>query len=115
MQEKSVFWSLVPLILIIVLPWLFGFIGTRRKRAQQEREDGMQTEYRAEGTPDAEQYYEGEDDDTEWLFASEEDRPDQTQPGTEHLALEQREVSRYYEVPAPRISPEPIKPKWWGA
>ena len=106
MEEKSVFWSLVPLILIIVLPWLVGYWGARKKQAQQEQ--GMPTIYRAEGTGETESYEEAE----EWLFGASEEQPAQ---GSYPVHAEYEEVRRYHEIPVPEVSSKPIKPKWWGA
>ncbi len=108
MEEKSVFWTLVPLILIIILPWLVGYLGARKKKAQQEQEDGMPTIYRAAGTRESESY----DEEEEWLFgASEEQLGQAPSPGQ----AEYEEIRPYYETPAPEVSSKPIKPKWWGA
>jgi len=108
MEEKNVFWSLIPLILIIVLPWLVGYWGARKKKAQQEQEQGMPTIYREAGTGEAESY----DEEEEWLFGASGEQPVQ---GSYPMHGEYQEVRRYQDIPAPEVSSKPIKPKWWGA
>jgi hypothetical protein len=107
MDVEKVLYSLIPLVLIIVFSWLFSFLGSRMKR--QNDQTGLSSEEPA-------------DDRLIDLIAGRADDDLHMVPGAENVEGPREPVQadysdwRTYRDPqAPRVTPDPIRPKWWGA
>lgn len=107
MDVEKILYSLIPLILIIVFSWLFSFLGSRMKR--QTDQTDLATDENA-------------DDRLIDLIAGREDDDLLTVPGGEDaeslgepLEADSSEWQTYQDPQAPRVTSDPIRPKWWGA
>lgn len=105
MDVEKILYSLIPLILIIVFSWLFSFLGSRMKRQNDEADTG-----------------ENGDDRLIDLIAGQADDDLLVLPGGESAERSEETVQvdpsewRTHQDPrAPRVTSDPIRPKWWGA
>jgi hypothetical protein len=99
----NLLYSLIPLVLVIVLSWLFSFLGSRRKR-QAEGTESVAT------TRSGDQFFD--------LFPVREDElheePEIPRPDDVRTI---RDAAWPPNIPTrgPEPAPKPITPKWWGA
>jgi hypothetical protein len=107
-ESKNVIWSLVPLILIILFSWLFGFLGKKMKKPQ---EDGDVSLTRAP------------EDQPLDIFSAMREAAGQLSasegPAGANDRLPTPTGSQTWSTgkgfTGPRVTPKPITPKWWGA
>ncbi|MEJ2717255.1 MAG: hypothetical protein P8182_08965, partial [Deltaproteobacteria bacterium] len=104
----KVLYSLVPLILIIFFSWLFSFMGSRMKK-QTDRTDVSSTENDDDGR--LIDFLTGHADDDLLMVPGGEgpERPKET------VEVDSSDWRTYRDPRAPRVTPDPIRPKWWGA
>lgn len=107
-EGKNVIWSLVPLILIILFSWLFGVLGNKMKKPQQETDvdskgapadrpfDIFSALKEAAGQISRPEAGADVDDRRQVLTGTQGWRPDVRSGG-------------------PTVTAKPITPKWWGA
>jgi hypothetical protein len=107
MGEKieHIFYSLLPLILIIFVSWFFSFLGSRVKKQAEQAPHPAKPET---------------DRDAVHLFSDEDDvmeSPQQARqfPGLSAPPAESGTTLRQPASAGPQIVPKPIEPKWWGA
>jgi hypothetical protein len=107
MKDHHFLYTLIPLLLLIVLPWLFGRLGSKAKK-----QSGQQTDESARPFPEptgGQGYSEAEED---WLLMEE--------PGLESFEgidtsfADRQKMTGFRDIPATTISPKPIKPRWWA-
>lgn len=119
---QSILWSLVPLILIVVLSWLFSVLGAKKKQEAAGSEDSG-------GVRAGDQFFDffnqGERrdeplDDRPTSMAGID--PRSGAPETSHSEILAGLTGQYpvADHPAralqgPEVTAKPIKPKWWGA
>lgn len=107
MEFKGDLWKLLPLLVLIVVSWVLSFVGSRlaKKRQQEQLMRGESPSEKSE-----EQFMDLEDEDLLEPSSSERSagsrRPEQGQPA------EWDGVQGAHPEP---LTPEPIRPKWWGA
>ncbi len=107
MELEELLYSLIPLVLIIVFSWLFSFLGSRA-RARMESEDGSRLGDR--------------DDELMRIFRNEPDE-ERSAEADDEIVLDDEEGPGWdtvkpkdlWEEGAPLVTPDPIKPRWWGA
>lgn len=98
----NILYSLLPLILIILFSWLFGLLGSKAKKQQAE----------------AKVAEERQNTDLLDLILSqkeEEVRSEPGVPGAEKARLDEIVWEKRRQPGGPIVSPDPIKPRWWGA
>jgi hypothetical protein len=107
-ESKNVIWSLLPLILIVLFSWLFGFLGKKMKKPQEDTDvslnrapedqplDIFSAIREAAGQISASEGPTGPNGRMPTPAGSQAWRPERGFTG-------------------PRITPTPITPKWWGA
>jgi hypothetical protein len=105
---KSVLYSLIPLILIIVFSWLFGLLGSKMKKPTEETEVSLQRG--------------PEDQPLDILSAIKEAAGQGPEPQgglqiTDRTAtpIDSGAWGSVTGRGAPSVTPKPITPKWWGA
>jgi hypothetical protein len=102
---ENILYSLLPLVLIIVFSWLFGLLGSRMKK--QAASSGKPAEQREE----AQNLFD--------LFAARSGgQPGALEPGMESsppLPADAAPWAQRRGVNPPLVTPDPIKPKMWGA
>jgi hypothetical protein len=107
-MNTDILYSLIPLVLIILFSWLLSVLGSKKRQAPEEGQA------RPQGRP-LDQLF-------DFMSTEEEERPAGVsggQPtavrpgGYEWGGLP--EARPYQDLAGPRITPDPIKPKWWGA
>ena len=105
MDVEKVVYSLIPLVLIILFSWLFSFLGSRMKRSndQVETEDTADDRFIDFMTGRA-------DDDL--LVMRGEESPEGSGPT---VPVDSSDWRKYRDPQAPRVTSDPIRPKWWGA
>jgi hypothetical protein len=104
-KADNILYSIIPLILIIVLSWLFSFLGSKKRKETEgaENSSGMRV---------ADQFFD--------FVAKGEERQEVPREGPPEWA-EVRDRSpdtpwiRQPAMRGPQISAKPIEPKWWGA
>lgn len=107
MELKDVLWTLLPLIMLIVVSWILSFLGSKVAKKSQEQQR-LQGE--AHGDSSEELFVDVEEE--ELFEPSRSERPegagyaDQGQPA---------EWGTVQPDEPPPMTPEPIKPRWWGA
>jgi hypothetical protein len=107
MDSGDLLKSLIPLILIIVFSWLFSALGSRmKKRAEQEQAD-TETDIGEEIFNLFSAGSEEEPHDSPDYMHSVEQEAIGPEAGTDWDS-----VDRYG---SPVVTPDPIKPRWWGA
>lgn len=107
MDIEDVLWTLLPLVLLVVISWALSFLGSRVANKTQE---GMPVQD------------DGRDEQSTELLFDEEERellgPSKPEPAERPQRPAYDEPSDF-ETPgvpgAPRVTPDPIRPKWWGA
>jgi len=107
MESGDLLKSLIPLILIIVFSWLFSALGSRMKKRTEQAQSDTETDV-------------GEEILNLFSVGSEEephDSPDYTRSVKQEeigpeTGTDWDSVNRYG---APVVTPDPIKPRWWGA
>ena len=107
MEIENVLYSLIPLVLIVVFSWLFSLMGSRMKKEQQD-ESISSTEFPQDRSLDIF----SEEEDEEWLVPGQEAAQE---PSGQFPHARPVEVTNRHGLQAPDITPEPIRPKWWGA
>jgi len=106
-NSENILYSLIPLILIIVFTWLFGFIGSKMKKGQQSKPAGTEPEK--------------EDNLFDLLLSKGEDEPHPSQappqPGILTIPAPGGGAgwARSGAPVGPQVTSKPIEPKWWGA
>ena len=107
MELDDILWTLLPLIMLIVVSWVLSFLGSRvTKKRQEEEMLAGETEQGGSG----ELFMNLGDEE---LF---EPSPTEQPSGparTRRVRSEEWDPLQGTEPPP--ITPEPIKPKWWGA
>ena len=106
-EAKNVIFSLIPLILIILFSWLFGLLGKGKKPTQE-------TDLSPEKSP-AEVPLD--------IFAQMRGQTGQAPAGQGEARVDERMAAPIgiragraaKSSGAPRVTPKPITPKWWGA
>jgi hypothetical protein len=99
----NLLYSLIPLIVIILLSWLFSYLGSRRRKETEGEETS--------GTRAGDQFF-------DFFDRSEEE---ETPTGATVGRPEVREEfgggvwSDHPALRGPEVTAKPIKPKWWGA
>jgi len=113
MDLDKLFYSLIPLLIIIAISWFFSFLGSKANKARQEAES---VPGYGSGTENRDRLLDlislEEDDEEEGLVRSqhaytEDARTDESGPFPDWEAIHGRG--------SPVVTPDPIKPKWWGA
>jgi hypothetical protein len=107
MDAEKVLYSLIPLVLIIVFSWLFSFLGSRMKR-QNDQTDLSSEEHADDRLIDL---IAGRADDDLLMVPGGESAE---RPG-EPVQIDSSDWPTYQDPQAPRVTPDPIRPKWWGA
>jgi hypothetical protein len=107
MGEKvdSILYSLLPLILIVAVSWFFSFLGAKAKQQTQQAPE----QPHKQPAKDSMDLVFGESDDMESPVTSQR-YPDHAAPTADSGATLWRQQGHQ-----PEVTPEPIKPKWWGA
>jgi len=107
MDTEKLIYSVIPLVLIIFFSWLFSVMGSRMKKQAEEESPGV-----AKSPGDQLLDLFGKVDDEKIVVSDERGTPGQTGgiPGSWSS-----EWGMYRDPQAPRVSPKPITPKWWGA
>jgi ABC-type nickel/cobalt efflux system permease component RcnA len=109
MDVEKLVWSLIPLLIIIAISWLFSYLGSKANKARQEAES-------VSGSDNRDRLldllsFEEEEKEEEMVGAghahAEDIRTDEGSQFTDWEAVHRRG--------APVVSHDPIKPKWWGA
>ncbi len=100
--------SLIPIILIIVVSWVFSFLAAKMRKQQQPANESQSTG-RGEN-PLTALLNIGKGDD---FFPSGQGGPN-VRPG-QQAPVDMADWRSYRDPQAPRITSDPIKPKWWGA
>lgn len=106
---KNVLFSLIPLILIVLFSWLFSSMGSRAKR------EGQESSFPSEKSPlETMTLLFGDEEEAEerYLQAHEDDAID---AGEEFGHVDSTNWRSHDDLRAPTVSPDPIKPRWWGA
>lgn len=105
MDVEKVLYSLIPLILIILFSWLFSFLGSRMKRETDQAD--------TEDTADDRlmDFLTGRADDDPLVLRGEES----AERSGESVPVDSTGSQKYWDLQAPRITSDPIRPKWWGA
>lgn len=103
---ENIIYSLLPLILILVLSWLFSSLGSRTRKQVQEKE-GLSGPLSGEQILDVLSSKRGETTS----------KPGDVNMGfPEEIRLQEAEPWMKQQHSAPtEVTPKPIKPKWWGA
>lgn len=101
----NILYSLIPLILILVLSWLFSFLGSKKRKETEDAENSASTRV-------ADQLFD--------FFAQDREREEVQQEGPSQRAdVRQGSQDSLWTgqsvMRGPQISPKPIEPKWWGA
>jgi hypothetical protein len=100
--------SLVPIILIIVVSWVFSFLAAKMRKAQPQTDESAPADRREDLLGDFLNLGKG----AETFPGSQQETAGR--PG----AMPPTRVSdwrSYKGLEAPRITSAPIRPKWWGA
>jgi hypothetical protein len=102
---ENILYSILPLVLIIIFSWLFGLLGSRMKK--QAASAGSSTTHREEGG------------DLFDLFAARSgEQPGASQSGMDNLPPLPADTTSWAPkrgLNRPPVTPDPIKPKMWGA
>lgn len=107
MELEELLYSLIPLVLIILFSWLFSFLGSRA-RARMESEDGSRL---------------GDRDDELINIFTNGPEGERSARADDEIVLDDEEGFGWDTVKpkdlsdegAPVVTPDPIKPRWWGA
>lgn len=101
----NILYSLIPLVLIILVSWLFSFLGSRGKKKSEATEA-------SDGTRAGDQFF-------DFLGGTDEEEEALEERGGEPVARfgDGQDAGLGSRVPSggPEPTPRPIKPKWWGA
>jgi hypothetical protein len=105
---KSVLYSLIPLILIIVFSWLFGLLGSKMKKPTEDTDVPLQK---------------GPEDQPFDILSAIREAAGQGPEPQGGLKMSDRtgapiERGSWGTVTgsgSPTVTPKPITPKWWGA
>lgn len=109
MDIEKLVWSLIPLLVIIAISWLFSYLGSKANKARQEAESVSGSDNR---------------DSLLDLLSFEEEEKEDEMAGARRAHTEDIRTDERGQVPdweavhrrgAPVVSQDPIKPKWWGA
>ncbi len=105
-KMENILYSLIPLIIIILISWAFSFLGSKRRQSSDNAEVETQRTPRDQFLD----FLSEEHAEDEEMIARQEASSTRTGP---HVDLEVWAP----DVPAggPEVTPDPIKPKWWGA
>lgn len=107
-MENLDIYSLIPLILILVLPWLLSSLGARL-RGKAQTEEGSTSSTSAAGSQILEFLTVGKPDgapaDAETMRNGPQEMGPNSVGGWERLR----------QPGAPKVTAKPITPKWWGA
>lgn len=105
-KMENILYSLVPLIIIILISWAFSFLGSKRRGQQTSAE----TETQATPRDQFLEFLTEGDEQEERLIVRRDEAGSKVGP---HVDLSAWAPN----VPTggPKVTPDPIKPKWWGA
>ncbi|MCA1960485.1 MAG: hypothetical protein LDL33_06795 [Desulfomonile sp.] len=119
MEVEKLIYSIIPLVLIIFFSWLFSVVGSRMKRQIEEEGPGL---IKSPGASQGAGMAKSSGDPLMDLFGRLEDEKivvteeKETSPRMGGMPKSgTSEWGMYQDLQAPRVSPEPITPKWWGA
>jgi hypothetical protein len=106
-KMEDILYSLIPLVIIVLISWLFSFLASKKRKQEDGVEDGPQTSPKNQFL----EFLSDEEDDDEDLILEKDlnsDKGDQQRFDLDTWAPD---------VPTggPEVTPKPIKPKWWGA
>lgn len=101
----NILYSLIPLILILVLSWLFSFLGSKKRQETESAEHSGSARV-------ADQFFDFFAQDREREEVRQEGPPQRAdvRGGSQDSLWTGRSTMR-----GPQISAKPIEPKWWGA
>ncbi len=116
---KDIVYSLLPLVLIIIISWFFSFLGPKMKKQLEEKAQAGGEEPRNELM----EIFFGQGPPKEAGQPAEKPGPRSQLPGPDFSmarsavpapgdAAAPMPIPRYT---GPTVTPDPIKPKWWGA
>jgi hypothetical protein len=100
--------SLLPIILIIVVSWVFSFLASKMRKPQQQEGESAPAERGGDLLGDLFNLGKGQD-----VFQRPQGRP--AGPAGEIQPMDMGDRRPYQDVRGPSISPRPIEPRWWGA
>lgn len=119
MEIEKLIYSIIPLVLIIFFSWLFSVMGSRMKRQMEEEGPGV---VKIPGVPPGAGVAKSSGDPLMDLFGRLGDEKivvteeQETSPRTGGMPQSgSSQWGMYRDPQAPRVSSEPITPKWWGA
>jgi|GEM_PF-491815 len=119
MEIDKLIYSIIPLVLIIFFSWLFSVMGSRMKKQMGEESPGVMNSpgtqqdagaVKSSGDPLLDLF--GRLQGDKIVVTEEEEAPPRMggMPKTEKAPW-----GMHQDPQAPRVSSEPITPKWWGA
>ena len=100
--------SLIPIILIIVVSWVFSFLAAKMKKTQQQTDEPSSAGRGEEQLSDFLNFRKGAD-----MFPGSQEET--AGPREQMPPANVSDWRSYRGLQGPRVSSEPIKPKWWGA
>ncbi len=106
--------SILPIVLIVVISWLFSFLGSRLKK-QEPGARPQPAGAQAQAKPQEDLL---EKKILEFFGVTEEAQPakrEQQTPGTPMRDVPPTRFGTPRTPQGPVATPEPIEPKWWGA
>jgi len=107
-MNTDILYSLIPLVLIILFSWLLSVLGSKKRQATQEDQG------RPQGGPLDQLFDLMSPQEEERQAGDSRGQPTAMRPG-EYEWGGLPEARPYQDLAGPRITPDPIKPKWWGA
>ena len=104
-KMENILYSLIPLVIIVFISWLFSFLASKRRKEQ----DGVETEHESARTQFLQFLSNGDE-------IEEETATEQDMRRTDALSYDDRH-NWTPDVPqgGPEVTPKPIEPKWWGS
>lgn len=114
MEIEKLLYSLIPLILIIIFSWFFSFLGKKIGQREPDGEEVQTTEYRGDEQRGPVDLFELLTDDEEEEEVPRREQTEIYQPPGDMSWDYEGTYSPYEHRGAPTVSPEPIRPKFWG-
>jgi len=105
-KMENILYSLIPLIIIILISWAFSFLGSKRRGQQDSAETETQTAPRDQLLD----FLTQGDDQEERLTVRRDEGGSRVGPHADWDAW-----APGVPTGGPKVTPDPIKPKWWGA